>query len=135
MHDGRTRQLERKSESAPCPFFERYRATLVLLAGPAAGSEYAIEAAPSTIGRGPETDLCFDDNAMSREHAVFELGDAGLRIRDLASRNGVIVNGAEGLVADLKHGDRIELGEHRFQLVVEERDAAPQTYDLGDTEA
>jgi len=133
MHDGRTRKLKRSEIGAgEGDFFSRHRATLVLVAGPGAGSEFALERERVCVGRGEETDLRFDDAAMSREHAALERSGEGFRIRDLASSNGVRVNGSTVLVADLKHGDRIELGEHRFQFLLEERVREPSAYALSE---
>ncbi|MBW2425359.1 MAG: FHA domain-containing protein [Deltaproteobacteria bacterium] len=54
----------------------------------------------------------------------------GFGIRDLASTNGVRVNGAEVVSADLKHGDRILLGECELQYVVEERSKSHRIWSL-----
>ena len=73
-----------------------------------------------------------DDEAMSKNHAVFEFSDSSYRIRDLASTNGTLLNGSEIRIAELKHGDRIQMGEHVFQLVLEKRESCPRTYMLPD---
>ena len=49
---------------------------------------------------------------------------------DLGSTNQVLVNGGETLSAELKNGDKIELGEHEFQFVLEGRKRDPKTYRL-----
>jgi len=134
MHDGKTRKLKQsEAVGSELDFFASHRATLVLVAGPGAGTEFALERGRVCVGRGDSADLSFDDAAMSREHAAFELSGGGYRIRDLASSNGVLVNGGAVLVADLKHGDRIELGEHRFQYLLETREREPSAYDLSDS--
>ena len=46
--------------------------------------------------------------------------------------NGVQVNGAPVQVAELEHGDRFQLGEHVFQLVLERRRREPRAYLLPD---
>lgn len=133
MADLRTRRLERPPGTEGREgFFSRYRAALVLLSGPAAGSEYALERESVSIGRGPEAELTLDDPSMSRTHAAIELADGGFRIRDLGSTNGVELNGKAVQTAQLKHGDRIRLGESSFQFVLEERKASPRTYVLPD---
>jgi pSer/pThr/pTyr-binding forkhead associated (FHA) protein len=133
MRDGRTRKL---SVGERQPDFTRFlaetRAVIVVLEGPAAGSEYEIEGPRSAIGRGPGVDFAFADPAMSKEHACVEWAAGTLRLRDLGSMNGSRVNGAEVQVADLKHGDRFQLGEHVFQLVLEPRRREPRTYVLPD---
>jgi pSer/pThr/pTyr-binding forkhead associated (FHA) protein len=123
--------LARSEEPAQEPdFFRRFQATLVTLSGTTAGNEYPLTRTPVTVGRGPDVDLAFDDAAMSREHAALELMDDHFRVRDLASTNGLMVNGSPALVAELKHGDRLQIGEHSFQYLVEERRREPKAYDL-----
>ncbi len=129
MRDGRTRQMESNGPGSGAEeFFSRFRAAIVILSGGAAGSEYALDQSRISIGRGPGVDLAFDDSAMSREHAVVEFYGEGFRIRDLGSTNGVFVNGSSVQVCKLKHGDRFDLGEHRFQYVIEERERAGREY-------
>lgn len=122
MKDGRTKKLEEPQPVVPRPeFFDRHRVTLVVATGPGAGSEFEIDRTRVSVGRGAEADIVFDDSAMSSEHAAFELVEEGIRVRDLASTNGVRVNGGEVLSAELKHGDRVTLGGHEFRLLVEEQ--------------
>jgi len=128
LKEGHTRKLQR-SEVAVGVFLVRYRPSLIVVEGNAVGSEYALEAPSCTIGRGPGVDIALPDDAMSRTHAALEAGRDGFRIRDMGSTNGVSVNGHPVTAADLKHGDRIQLGEHTLQYVVEERERVG-TYDL-----
>jgi pSer/pThr/pTyr-binding forkhead associated (FHA) protein len=133
MQDGYTRKIERAEPGRDYgDFFARHRVALVALSGAAAGSEYALEEPRVSLGRGPGVDLAFDDSAMSREHAAFELVEGAFRVRDLASTNGIRVNGSPMLAAELKHGDRLEIGEHEFQYILEEQEPAPRTYVIDD---
>lgn len=129
MKDGRTRKVEQSGETLDFASFRtRYEAALIVVAGGAEGSEFGIEAPHLTLGRGPGVDLAFSDSAMSRQHAAIEFSNEGFRIRDLGSTNGTRVNGSEIQGAELKHGDRIEIGDHAFQLVIEKRKRTPKTY-------
>jgi pSer/pThr/pTyr-binding forkhead associated (FHA) protein len=134
MQDGHTRRVQH--EDAPGrdsdAFLASHRAVIVTLSGTTAGNEYVLDRAQMTIGRGPDVELAFDDTTMSREHAAFEVIDGAMRLRDLGSTNGVLVNGSPVLQIELKHGDRIELGEHQFQFILEQRRRGPKTYDLSD---
>jgi pSer/pThr/pTyr-binding forkhead associated (FHA) protein len=133
MQDGNTRKLTRGADAPETrDFFEKRRASLVTLTGTTAGNEYALDGVKLVVGRGPEAQLRFDDSAMSREHAVFELTDEGFRVRDLGSTNGLSVNGHPTLIADLDHGDRIALGEHTFQYILEDRTRDPRAYVVDD---
>ncbi len=130
MQDGSTRELAH-SEAERALFLGRHRVTLVVLDGPAAGSEYEIASETVTLGRGPDVTLAFDDDSMSRQHAALDLTANGFRVRDLGSTNGIEVNGSAAGSADLKHGDKIALGEHTLQYIVERRTSVP-SYDLSD---
>ena len=133
MRDGLTRKLETPLENSNQPgFLDRFRASVIVLSGAAAGSEFSIDHASVVMGRGPDVDLSFPDSSMSREHACLEVTAEGIRIRDLGSSNGVRVNESPTLVCELKHGDRVALGEHVFQLVLEKRERQPRTYHISE---
>jgi pSer/pThr/pTyr-binding forkhead associated (FHA) protein len=125
MHDGRTRKVDTLPSSKPAPFLESHRVTLTILRGPAAGTEFELDRPRLVIGRGEAVDLRVDAVSVSSEHAALEADSNGFGIRDLASTNGVQVNGGDVISTDLKHGDRILLGECELQYVVEERDRVP----------
>ncbi len=132
MRDGSTRKLQATGASTPHEFLARNQVVLVTLSGPDAGTEFALERERTLIGRGPGVELSFADQAMSRQHAALELHADGFRLRDLGSTNGCLVNGARVAAADLKHADRIQIGEHEFQLVVSERSRPPRAHQLLD---
>jgi len=133
MRDGRTRRLAASGRDAAFDrFLAESRAALAVLEGPAAGMEYPIESPSVSLGRGPGVDLAFPDPAMSKQHACIEWAAGRLRLRDLGSTNGVIVAGERVAARELAHGDRFQLGEHVFQLVVEKRRREPRTYLIPD---
>lgn len=129
MKDGRTRRVERAGEAIDfASFLAHNQAVLIALGGDAQGSEFPLEEQSVTIGRGPGTDIAIDESSMSRQHAAVEFVNDGFRVRDLGSTNGIFVNGSQVQSCELKHGDRLELGQCGFQLVIEKRKAAPKTY-------
>jgi len=131
MKDGQTRKVATKSErDGAGGFLAAHAATLVFADGPLGGSEVELEKARVTLGRGAGCDVVLEHASISHEHAALELFDGGFRVRDLGSTNGVRVNGAKLSVADLKHGDRLELGSLAFRYVVVERPSAPRTHQL-----
>jgi pSer/pThr/pTyr-binding forkhead associated (FHA) protein len=133
MRDGRTRKISGPMDvAATASFLDRHEVSLVVLSGRGAGGEVTVERSPTTLGRGPGVDLAFDDPAMSRQHVAFEVSGSHLRVRDLGSTNGMRVNGSATAAADLKHGDRLEIGGHRFQLVVAPRRKVERAYVLPD---
>jgi pSer/pThr/pTyr-binding forkhead associated (FHA) protein len=133
MVDTFTRKLETTPpDQSFSDFLTNYRAAIVVLSGNAAGTEFAIDEPKVSLGRGATADLSFDDSAMSREHVVIEFSDGGFRIRDLGSMNGTMVNGEAVQVANLDHGDRLRIGEHVFQFILETCEPKPKTYVLPD---
>lgn len=133
MRDGHTRKLEVGDlDTSFEEFSGQWRATVVVISGAAAGTEYEIDAPQVSIGRGPEASWRFDDDTLSKEHAALEFAGGGLRLRDLGSRNGTRLNGAEVMTGDLKNGDRFQLGELVFQFVLEQRPRRPRTYVIPD---
>ena len=131
MDDGNTRKIQCRGGKGPVTeFLDTLRATLIQVSGEGAGSEYELKTDRVTLGRGPNADITFDDTAMSREHAALELAEEGFRLVDLGSTNGVLVNGVSVPAADLKHGDRFQLGDHIFQYVLEERERSPREFEV-----
>jgi len=133
MGDERTREISAaEGNTVLSEFLSRYNACIVILSGPAKGTEHRLDGEQTTLGRGPGTDLAFDDQAMSRKHAAVEFGSDGFRLRDLGSTNGTLLNGSKVESSALKHGDRFQVGAHLFQFVVEEREQEPATYVISD---
>src|SRR5689334_14608135 len=70
-----------------------------------------------TVGRGYDCDVILHGDGVSRHHAEFVVQDDGWIIRDLASRNGVRVNGTS--IADawrISAGDVIEIDEFELRI-------------------
>jgi len=119
MRDGRTHRVRSSDEARD--FLKRNRASLTILKGPAAGSEYPLSERRTLIGRSAASGIRLDERSVSHEHAAIELGSGGFGVRDLASTNGVRINGAAVEAGDLEHGDRLEIGGCELQYVVEPR--------------
>jgi len=134
MRDGYTRKsLESSSHRTSfADFIEAWSASLIVLSGGLQGTDYPIEHASTLIGRGPGVDIAFDDETLSRQHASIEFAAGGLRLRDLGSLNGVSINGGVVKSGELKHGDRFQLGDLAFQLILEERPREPKIHYIED---
>ncbi len=77
------------------------------------------------VGRATEADLTVDDSAASRKHIeVSARGDAFVW-RDLGSTNGTLLNGNRMLAGELKHGDRIQIGDSVLRFETEEVPEGP----------
>lgn len=133
MKDGHTVRIQTPVDRSDADaFFAKHCVSLIIEKGPAAGEEFVIECEQTVVGRGSEADFSISDDAMSREHVAFELHDDGFRVRDLGSTNGMKVNGAEVLVADLKHGDSVELGNAMLRFVLETVEKSGKTHWIKD---
>jgi general secretion pathway protein E len=72
---------------------------------------------PVTIGRSAGNSLAFNDERMSRHHAVVERREEQFFVRDLGSRNGTALNSS--LVEDeaaIKNGDVLKVGSCTFRF-------------------
>ncbi|MCS6797076.1 MAG: FHA domain-containing protein [Myxococcota bacterium] len=80
-------------------------------------SDFELPPGEFVIGRSSSCSLAVDDALVSRRHAVLRVGESGVTVEDLGSRNGVLVNGEriEGSRA-LRHLDRIVIGAQELVL-------------------
>ena len=93
---------------------------VIVRKGPDAGRVLPLDKDRLTIGRGDQADLTFADTKLSREHAELTCVDGTWRLRDLASRNGTLLNGRR-LASDavtLTMGDRISFGLVELELAM-----------------
>jgi len=131
MRDGETRRLKHANKANGLEsFLSRFEARLMVISGPAAGAEYALESLTSVIGRGPGVDIAVNDPAASRQHAAVGFQGDGFRVSDLGSTNGLTVNDTPAEECSIENGDCFEVGDHRFQLVIVEREEEPEVYTL-----
>jgi hypothetical protein len=79
--------------------------------GPDQGKAFVIENFPALIGRGSDAAIRLDsDLGVSRKHAEIYEQDSVLRIHDLQSTHGTLVNGVQIEDQSLKPGDQIQVG-------------------------
>lgn len=117
-----TRRIE-KDRIDGALFLAQNRVSVIVVDGPARGTEIVVDREEMVVGRNAGADISLPDDALSGVHAAIELGLAGFRIRDLGSTNGTFVNGSQVQATDLKNGDRITLGEHTLQYLQEPKGA------------
>jgi hypothetical protein len=72
----------------------------------------------TTVGRWPDNSLQLDADFISRHHAVLLESAEGTVLEDLASTNGVYVNGERVSRQLLKPGDRVTIGRTDFRFVI-----------------
>jgi hypothetical protein len=85
----------RISETVQAPYqVSPTRYALVVVEGPLQGQEFPVLSLPLRIGRGGEAGIALDaDLNVSRKHAEIYEWNGRLRIRDLGSMHGILVNG------------------------------------------
>ncbi len=119
----KTRAIEAEPRSS-----RRY-GILTVVSGIEAGRVLTLPTGIATLGRAPECTFSFDDESLSREHAMVLFGAGEYMIKD-TSTNGSFVNEtrlqASG-VSLLRDGDRVQLGSNtllRFSYVDEQEEAS-----------
>lgn len=85
---------------------------LLIMNGPDAGKIFPLPAAPAhvVIGRGEACTVALVDADASREHAEIVCDVDGFLLKDLGSKNGVLVNDRSVTERRLKHRDEILVG-------------------------
>jgi len=72
------------------------------------------------VGRDPACDISDTrDPLLSRRHAAFTADARAVVVRDLGSRNGILVNGAKAPEATLRSGDVVQIGHLQVRFVDE----------------
>jgi len=70
-----------------------------------------------TIGRSPEADIQVRQKWISREHARIVMDDNTVRIEDLGSKNGILLNNQPVQAGELHNEDVVEIGDTQFQFI------------------
>ncbi len=105
MTDGPTR-------ARPLPTVVRYaKVRVTVTRGPDVGLSFETAGLPIHIGTAPENDLVLTDDTVSRRHAEFEPTPLGMRLRDVASTNGIMLGGVRIRDAFVPGDVQVALGE------------------------
>jgi len=100
-------------------------ARLIIVSGPATGRDHRLEGGRISIGRDPANTIVINDTLISKRHAEVIRGEDGsLRIVDVGSSNGTLVNDRQVVEHLLVQDDRIQLGESVLRFEAEEADTA-----------
>lgn len=108
----------------------------VVVSSNLAGNEYALDRREVIIGRtdADENDVVIAHRSISRHHAKVIHRDGTFTIIDLASSNGVKVNGEAFGTATLVNGDIIELGHVKLRFCAPGDDYVFTSADVDDVE-
>ena len=94
------------------------RLSLAVINGTDAGNVYRIEKPRVTIGRSG-ADLTINDTEASRLHAAIEVRDSVIRLEDLRSTNGTLVDGEKiNAPVDLANQSEFQIGGTTIMLIV-----------------
>lgn len=74
----------------------------------------------TTLGREPGCDIQLLDWKLSRRHARLDVTPEGVKVSDLGSTNGTLVNGRPITEALLHHGDEIQIGNVKIAFLNEQ---------------
>ena len=110
------------------------RPELLVTNGPLAGRKFAVGEGGLRLGRSSSNDIHIEDGELSRNHCLFEpVGEDGVRVTDLASANGTVLNGRliGGDPANIVPGDVIEVGATVINIVGGDRPAPAVDLGLG----
>lgn len=88
---------------------------LSVISGPAQGQRVEFDDAV-TIGRAPDCDLVLEGASVWRSHCRIFIRSGQVYLTDLASTNGVTVNGKPCRIRLLQPGDEIQVGDSVLTL-------------------
>ena len=91
------------------------------MSGPKKARSVKFEKGKVIIGRGDEADINVDDSGVSRKHAMVEiLSRKQIYISDLASQNGIWLNGMRVRNTRLIHGDLVRMGSTVMKFIIQD---------------
>ncbi len=118
------RTIVRKRVRVPRRNLRKNHASLVVLKGSDIGRDFRIHRKVMTLGRGVDAEVRLFDDLASREHARIEKrydrrrGVSTYHIVDLGSTNHTFVNARQIDCAQLRDGDRIQIGNTVLKFVL-----------------
>ena len=83
---------------------------IVILTGSKVGKVIPLQAT-NRLGRSRKVEVFLPDEGVSQEHCLITVSQDTVRVRDLESTNGVLLNGDRVRTAPLHHGDILMLGQ------------------------
>jgi transcriptional regulator with PAS, ATPase and Fis domain len=100
------------TRAGPKATLVRYAKTRIqVVQGPDAGQSVDTASKPVRVGTSPDNDLVLSDDTVSRRHCAIEPTEGGFRVRDEASRNGVMLGGMRLFDAMLYGAANLQLGQ------------------------
>lgn len=95
---------------------------LEVTAGPDKGRRFPLPEGETVVGRSSACQLALADPVLSRRHCAITLAGGSIKVADLDSANGTVVNDAEVKSSRLVPGDVVKIGETTLAVM---EDVAP----------
>ncbi len=99
---------------------------LIFVSGVLAENRYDVER-DITIGRDISNDIVIADPSISLVHAQIFCDENRFLIKDLGSTNGIRINGAKTISAELHDGDDISLANNKIRVEIPAPESMPTT--------
>ncbi len=97
------------------------------LNGPLRGQVFTVDRTPFLLGKAPTNDLVLAHNTVSRAHCRLEIEARSVRVRDLGSTNGTVVDGTPVQFRELGSRGTLSVGalDFRFEVKGHAADSLP----------
>lgn len=90
---------------------------LTVVRGPSPAGPFDLHEGTNHAGRDPACEVCLPSKRVSRKHAIFEVKDGQVEVRDLGSHNGILSgSGARVDTLALPNGGRVQVGDYLLKL-------------------
>ncbi|MES2638912.1 MAG: FHA domain-containing protein [Myxococcota bacterium] len=90
---------------------------LIVLRGPSPAGPFDLRPGINHAGRGPECEIFLPSKRVSRRHAMFQVVDGSVEVRDLESHNGILsADGTRVSHLVLSPGERVQVGDYMLRL-------------------
>ncbi len=122
-------KMRRMIEDFP-PEFSTLRPRLLAISGQLKGQMFDLGPDGLAIGRELAHGIFIDDKSVSREHCVIRREGATVKVQDLGSLNGTVVNGEKIVESVLDHGDKIFIGNTDFIFLTSDEDLSSLLSDV-----
>ncbi|MGK2910551.1 MAG: ATP-binding protein, partial [Sphingobium sp.] len=100
---------------------------LVILEGPGLGRRFELAEGTTVVGRHTAAAVSILDARASRRHCELVRTAGTVALRDLSSGNGTILNGHTVERAELRHGDRLQIGDTLFLFATDDTASLPKS--------
>jgi len=110
--------------------FSTLRPRLLAISGQLKGQMFDLGPDGLAIGRDGANGIFIDDKSVSREHCVIRREGSRVKVQDLGSLNGTLVNGEKVVESALDHGDKIFIGNTDFIFLTSDEDLASLLSDV-----